>query len=74
VSVITSLLEPFWPGGYGVCPARKGIRFMFNGDRLAFVKGYKLKDNGKQPQLPGLDEQATAPATGEITLVPLPKS
>ena len=31
------------------------IRFMFNGDRLAFVKGYRLKDNGRQPQLP-LDE------------------
>ncbi len=31
------------------------IRFMFNGDRLAFVKGYKLKDDGqRQPALPGL--------------------
>ena len=29
------------------------IRFMFNGDRLAFVKGYKLKKD--QPTLPGLD-------------------
>jgi hypothetical protein len=29
------------------------IRFMFNGDRLAFVKGYKLKRD--QPILPGLD-------------------
>jgi len=29
------------------------IRFMFNGDRLAFVKGYKLKQD--QPTLPGLD-------------------
>ena len=29
------------------------IRFMFNGDRLAFVKGYKLKK--EQPTLPGLD-------------------
>ena len=28
------------------------IRFMFNGDRLAFVKGYKLKDTSKQPLLP----------------------
>ena len=26
------------------------IRFMFNGDRLAFVKGYKLKQD--QPELP----------------------
>ena len=32
------------------------IRFMFNGDRLAFVKGYQLKkDDPRQPQLPGLD-------------------
>jgi hypothetical protein len=31
------------------------IRFMFNGDRLAFVKGYKLKDSSRQPELP-LDE------------------
>jgi hypothetical protein len=32
------------------------IRFMFNGDRLAFVKGYQLKkDDVRQPQLPGLD-------------------
>jgi hypothetical protein len=29
------------------------IRFMFNADRLAFVKGYKLKKD--QPLLPGLD-------------------
>jgi hypothetical protein len=29
------------------------IRFMFNGDRLAFVKGYRLKKD--QPSLPGLD-------------------
>jgi len=29
------------------------IRFMFNGDRLAFVKGYTLKK--EQPTLPGLD-------------------
>jgi hypothetical protein len=35
------------------------IRFWFNGDRLAFVKGYKLKKD--QPTLPGLDfEQAPA--------------
>ncbi|MBW4597527.1 MAG: hypothetical protein KME46_32680 [Brasilonema angustatum HA4187-MV1] len=35
------------------------IRFMFNGDRLAFVKGYKLKsstaNNQNQPQLPGFE-------------------
>lgn len=35
------------------------IRFMFNGDRLAFVKGYKLKKD--QPTLPGLlDESSPA--------------
>jgi len=34
------------------------IRFMFNGDRLAFVKGYKLKKD--QPTLPGLDLPPTA--------------
>jgi hypothetical protein len=27
------------------------IRFMFNGDRLAFVKGYRLKEDVRQPQL-----------------------
>lgn len=27
------------------------IRFMFNGDRLAFVKGYRLKDESRQPRL-----------------------
>jgi len=31
------------------------IRFMFNGDRLAFVKGYKLKGSSSQGVLP-LDE------------------
>jgi hypothetical protein len=37
------------------------IRFMFNGDRLAFVKGYKIKKD--QPTLPGLnlDQSATLP-------------
>ena len=28
------------------------IRFMFNGDRLAFVRGYKLKKNDQQQELP----------------------
>jgi hypothetical protein len=28
------------------------IRFMFKGDRLAFVKAYHLKDADKQPTLP----------------------
>lgn len=38
------------------------IRFMFNGDRLAFVKGYKLKK--EQPLLPGLDLETPALAAG----------
>lgn len=36
------------------------IRFMFNGDRLAFVKGYRLKKD--QPTLPGLDLEPPSPA------------
>jgi hypothetical protein len=36
------------------------IRFMFNGDRLAFVKGYKLKKD--QPMLPGLEFEPPAPS------------
>ena len=28
------------------------IRFMFNGDRLAFVKGYRLQKDDQQPELP----------------------
>jgi hypothetical protein len=31
------------------------IRFMFNGNRLAFVKSYHLKDAGRQQELPLLD-------------------
>jgi hypothetical protein len=38
------------------------IRFMFNGDRLAFVKGYTLKKD--QPSLPGLNLPAIAPPQG----------
>ena len=40
------------------------IRFMFNGDRLAFVKGYKLKKD--QPTLPGLglSSSKAPPASG----------
>jgi hypothetical protein len=34
------------------------IRFMFNGDRLAFVKTYHLKESGQQAELP-LDDTAT---------------
>jgi hypothetical protein len=37
------------------------IRFMFNGDRLAFVKGYKLKTD--QLTLPGLDRPQPAPGS-----------
>jgi hypothetical protein len=33
------------------------IRFMFNGDRLAFVKGYKLRTD--QPKIPGLEIDET---------------
>lgn len=37
------------------------IRFMFNGDRLAFVKGYRLKKD--QPTLPGLDfDRSSSPS------------
>ncbi|MBS0448497.1 MAG: hypothetical protein JSR59_21455 [Proteobacteria bacterium] len=36
------------------------IRFMFNGDRLAFVKGYKLRKD--QPTLPGLDMEPSSMA------------
>lgn len=43
------------------------IRFMFNGDRLAFVKGYKIKKD--QPTLPGLglssDQPTALPAPEE---------
>jgi len=35
------------------------IKFMFNGDRLAFVKGYKLRKD--QPLLPGLEEEGSRP-------------
>lgn len=34
------------------------IRFMFNGDRLAFVKSYHLKDAARQAELPLLDVTA----------------
>jgi hypothetical protein len=38
------------------------IRFMFNGDRLAFVKGYRLKkEDPPQPSLP-FDEPPALPA------------
>jgi hypothetical protein len=36
------------------------IRFMFNGDRLAFVKSYHLKGAGKQQELPLVDVTPTA--------------
>ncbi|GAA4422371.1 hypothetical protein [Bremerella cremea] len=32
------------------------IRFMFNGDRLAFVKSYHLKDASRQAELPLLEQ------------------
>jgi len=31
------------------------IRFMFNGDRLAFVKAYHLKDAARQTEFPMLE-------------------
>jgi hypothetical protein len=34
------------------------IRFMFNGDRLAFVRTYHLKESGQQSELP-LDDTPT---------------
>jgi hypothetical protein len=37
------------------------IRFMFNGDRLAFVKSYHLKDASRQQELPLLDASLSAP-------------
>ena len=47
------------------------IRFMFNGDRLAFVKGYKLRKD--QPTLPGLDlpsVESPADEAGSNTVSP----
>lgn len=40
------------------------IRFMFNGDRLAFVKSYHLKDSVRQPELPFV-EVPSLPAPSE---------
>jgi hypothetical protein len=40
------------------------IRFMFNGDRLAFVKSYHLKGPPRQPELP-LAEQPALPSPTE---------
>jgi hypothetical protein len=37
------------------------IRFMFNGDRLAFVKAYRLKEDPRQAKLP-LEEPRALPA------------
>jgi len=37
------------------------IRYMFNGDRLTFIRGYKLKGSGTQGELP-LDDVARTPA------------
>jgi hypothetical protein len=36
------------------------IKYMFNGDRLAFVKGYHIRDS--QPKLPFLENEPPAPA------------
>jgi hypothetical protein len=40
------------------------IRFMFNGDRLAFVRSYHLKDDARQKELP-LTTLASLPAPGK---------
>ena len=37
------------------------IRYMFNGDRLTFIRGYKLKGSGTQAELP-LDDVTAVPA------------
>jgi hypothetical protein len=37
------------------------IMYMFNGDRLAFVKGYRRKGTGKQAELPFDEPQAALP-------------
>jgi hypothetical protein len=43
------------------------IRFMFNGDRLAFVKGYRLKkEDPRQPRLP-LEDPPALPAPNKAT-------
>jgi len=43
------------------------IRFMFNGDRLAFVKGYRLKaEDPRQPRLP-LEDPPALPAPDKST-------
>jgi hypothetical protein len=40
------------------------IRFMFNGDRLAFVRSYHLKDGNRQQELP-LTDVTPLPAPGD---------
>ena len=40
------------------------IRFMFNGDRLAFVKSYHLKDANRQRELP-LGESLPHPVSSD---------
>jgi hypothetical protein len=45
------------------------IRFMFNGDRLAFVKGYRLQKDDQQPELP-LDAPAPIALPAPITVSP----
>lgn len=42
------------------------IRFMFNGDRLAFVRGYKIRKD--QPQLPGFEDNPKASWQGTLAL------
>lgn len=42
------------------------IRFMFNGDRLAFVRSYHLKDTSRQQELPLADVSPTLPSPTEL--------
>jgi len=41
------------------------IRYMFNGDRLAFVKGYQRKGTGKQTELPLEDARQQSLSLGD---------
>jgi hypothetical protein len=41
------------------------IRFMFNGDRLAFVRSYHVRDASRQQELPLMDEVPALPAPFE---------
>jgi hypothetical protein len=44
------------------------IRYMFNGDRLTFIRGYKLKKTSEQGELP-LDDLVSLPAPGDVSQI-----